>query len=85
MTYPEECPTCEVPYIVVGDVTKYYACPKCHHAKEPINPIDWIEPLDLTKTTTSRDELRWMEREIMMENKINEIITKLNKHSELLK
>ena len=39
---------------------------------------DPIKPLNLCHTTTHRNELRQTEKEIMIENKINEIISYLN-------
>lgn len=37
-----------------------------------------IQPLNLANTTSTRPELRQTEKEIMMENKINELIEMVN-------
>lgn len=59
---------------LVFSLKSWKECPRCKTLPQPN-----IQPLNLAHTTTSRPELRQTEKEIMIENKINEIIKYLNK------
>ena len=59
---------------LVFSLKSWKECPRCKTLPQPN-----IQPLNLAHTTTSRPELRQTEKEIMIENKINEIIKLLSK------
>jgi hypothetical protein len=71
-----KCPYCEYESIE-GDCICHYLGTKSGKWVKT-SPLPDVEPLRLIETTTSRNELRQMEKEIMIENKLNELIDRLN-------